>query len=88
MNWRRRRYRDDDRVGQHRAQQTGHRTLRRQQANPIVDARTLTAHRVTDEAFAAGRRAHGRYVALCGIDVLPASLTVAEVRYCRRCVAS
>jgi hypothetical protein len=85
VNWRVRQrpgYRD---AGKHRRADRGR---RRDHAIPIVDARTLTAHRVTDEAFAAGRRPEGRYVALCGLDVLPASLTVAEVRHCRGCVAS
>lgn len=81
MSWLQRRgdYRD---AGRHR------RGTRRRRCLPLVDAHTLMAHYLTDEAFAAGRLAAGRYVALCGRDVLPASLTVAEVEYCRRCVAS
>jgi hypothetical protein len=42
---------------------------------------------LTDEAFAAGRR-DGRYLALCGVDVLPAPLTAAEAHHCSGCVAS
>lgn len=82
MSWLQRRgdYRD---AGKHRRRERRHRT-----AIPLVDAHTLTAHYLTDEALAAGRRGAGRYVALCGLDVLPASLTVAEVDHCRRCVAS
>jgi hypothetical protein len=51
----------------------------------MVDARTLQAHLLTDEALAAGRRGEGRYVALCGVDVLPAALVTREARYCRLC---
>jgi hypothetical protein len=52
----------------------------------MVDARTLEAHLLTDEALAAGRRGEGRYTALCGVNVLPASLTAAERGYCTSCV--
>jgi hypothetical protein len=52
----------------------------------MVDARTRTAHLLTDEALAAGRRGEGRYTALCGVEVLPASLTVAERGHCTSCV--
>lgn len=49
------------------------------------DGPTGIAHSVTEEAFAAGRRAGGRYVAVCGAQVCPASLT-APVRYhCPAC---
>lgn len=40
----------------------------------ITDRCTGVAHRVTDDAFAEGKRAGGSYVALCGAQVLPASL--------------
>lgn len=54
----------------------------------LVDARTHEAHLLTPDALAAGRRKpKGRYIALCGADVLPASLTVAERGYCRSCTA-
>lgn len=43
-----------------------------------------TAHLVTDDAMAAGRRA-GRYVAVCGSEVIAASLTTPESRHCRAC---
>jgi len=46
----------------------------RHRAVELVDARTLTAHLLTDAAIAAGQLAKGRYIALCGQDVLPASL--------------
>lgn len=51
----------------------------------MTDARTGTGHRVTDHAFAAGRRAGGRYVAVCGLPVLPASLTAPARGHCPRC---
>lgn len=82
MSWLQRR-RDYRGAGKHRRRERRHRIT-----IPLVDAHTLMAHYLTDEAFAAGRLAAGRYVALCGRDVLPASLTVAEVDHCRRCVAS
>ncbi|MBV9164024.1 MAG: hypothetical protein JO281_21320 [Pseudonocardiales bacterium] len=51
----------------------------------FADGPTGIAHRVTDAAFAAGRHAGGRYVALCGAQVLPTSLT-APARYsCPAC---
>jgi hypothetical protein len=81
VSWLQRRgdYRD---AGRHR------RASRRPRTVEMVDARTLQAHFLTDEALDAGRRGAGRYVALCGRDVLPASLTVAQARYCTGCVAS
>lgn len=57
-------------------------------AVPVTDARTGTAHLVTDEAMAAGRRAGGRYSAGCGIEVLPASLTAPELRSSPGCVTA
>lgn len=52
----------------------------------ITDARTRRAHLVTDAAVAAGRRADaGRYVSVCGVVVLAASLTTPESSYCASC---
>lgn len=51
----------------------------------LVDSSTDIAHRVTDEAFAAGRRDGGRYRALCGVLVLPASLTAPGRGHCPAC---
>lgn len=51
----------------------------------MTDGRTGTGHHVTDQAFAAGRRAGGRYVAVCGLPVLPASLTTPARGHCPRC---
>jgi hypothetical protein len=62
------------------------RARRRDHVTPIVEARALTAHFLTDEAFAADRL-DGRCVALCGADVLPPPPTVAEAHHCSGCVA-
>lgn len=53
----------------------------------LTDVHTGAAHLVTDEAMVAGRRAGGHYAAVCGVDVLPASLTAPERRSCRHCAA-
>ncbi|MGH3867699.1 MAG: hypothetical protein ACRDQ4_16495 [Pseudonocardiaceae bacterium] len=54
----------------------------------FADGPTGIAHRVTAEAFAAGRRAGGRYVALCGAQVLPTSLTAPARFHCPACERS
>jgi hypothetical protein len=51
----------------------------------LVDRCTEVAHRVTDEAFAAGRRDGGHYQATCGAEVLPASLTAPARSHCPAC---
>jgi hypothetical protein len=51
----------------------------------FADGPTGIAHRVTEEAFAAGRRAGGCYVALCGAQVLPARLTAPARFHCPAC---
>lgn len=50
----------------------------------MTDANTRDAHLITDQAFAAGRHS-GRYHAICGADVLAASLTTAERGHCEGC---
>lgn len=52
----------------------------------VVDARTLTVHLLTAEALAAGRHPTGRYIALCGQDVVPVSLAEIEPSPCPACV--
>jgi hypothetical protein len=59
----------------------------RHRAIEVVDARTLTAHFLTMDALAAGRLPKSRYIALCGQDVLPASLTEAGRSRCPSCVS-
>jgi hypothetical protein len=51
----------------------------------LVDSRTEVAHRVADEAFAASRRDRGCYRAVCGVLVLPASLTAPARGHCPAC---
>lgn len=63
------------------------RTTRRRRYVGVVDARTLVEHLLTDDALSAGRRPQGRYIALCGVTVLPANLTVGERDRCRSCAA-
>ncbi|MGH3889817.1 MAG: hypothetical protein ACRDSZ_25180 [Pseudonocardiaceae bacterium] len=61
-------------------------TTGRPAAIEMVDARTLAAHLVADEAVAVGRqRGKGRYFALCGVEVLAASLTEPPQRPCHSC---
>ena len=51
----------------------------------FADGPTGIAHRVAAEAFAAGLRAGGRYVALCGAQVLPERLTAPARFHCPVC---
>lgn len=51
----------------------------------FTDGPTGIEHRVTDDAFAVGRRAGGRYIALCGAQVVPASLTAPARSHCPTC---
>lgn len=51
----------------------------------MTDAHTYRAHLVTDAAAAAGRAHGGRYISVCGMDLLPASLATPETSYCRSC---
>jgi hypothetical protein len=55
-----------------------HRSIR------IVDARTSMEHLITDESAAAHRHA-GRYLAVCGAQVLAASLTAPQRSRCPVC---
>jgi hypothetical protein len=50
----------------------------------ITDAHTRVEHLITDESAMAHRRS-GRYLALCGVQVLAASLTAPGRDQCRRC---
>ncbi len=51
----------------------------------FADGPTGIAHRVTAAAFAASRRTGGRYVALCGAQVLPERLTAPARFHCPAC---
>jgi hypothetical protein len=62
-------------------------TAPRRRAVEVIDAQTFTAHFLTIDALAAGRHPRGRYIALCGQDVLPASLTEPGNGRCSSCVS-
>ncbi|MGH3938800.1 MAG: hypothetical protein ACRDTG_09200 [Pseudonocardiaceae bacterium] len=51
----------------------------------MVDARTLTEHLIDLDILVASR-SRGSYVALCGGEVLAASMTTEERRFCRACI--
>ncbi|MGH3864541.1 MAG: hypothetical protein ACRDQ4_00100 [Pseudonocardiaceae bacterium] len=51
----------------------------------FADGPTGIAHCVTADAFAAGHGAGGRYVALCGAQVRPLSLTTPARYHCPAC---
>lgn len=50
-----------------------------------TDGSTGIAHRITAETFSAGHRAREPYIALCGVEVLPARLTVPARYHCPVC---
>ncbi|HEV7451454.1 MAG TPA: hypothetical protein VGO16_08710, partial [Pseudonocardiaceae bacterium] len=50
-----------------------------------VDLRTRITHLLTPDAAAAGRAGGGRYLAVCGADVIPASITDPGNGYCQSC---
>lgn len=51
----------------------------------MVDNRSLLIHRMTPGAAAEGLRPQGRYIALCGEEVIPASLTEPGRHPCQPC---
>ncbi|MFN2495126.1 MAG: hypothetical protein ABR608_04355 [Pseudonocardiaceae bacterium] len=53
----------------------------------VVDTRTRLSHLVAFETAALHRRS-GRYPALCGRDVLSASLTTAPIGDCEDCAVA
>lgn len=59
-------------------------TLRRRSFVAMVDVRSLLVHLMTPDAAAEGLR--GRYIALCGADVIPASFTEPGQGRCEPCV--
>jgi hypothetical protein len=63
----------------------GHQTQQRRTIATVelVDVNG-TAHRVTVDAATDGLP-RGRYIAVCGGDVLPAALVTREARHCRLC---
>ncbi|MGH3942596.1 MAG: hypothetical protein ACRDTG_29035 [Pseudonocardiaceae bacterium] len=51
----------------------------------MVDAVTLTEHLIDLDVIAANRSL-GRYTALCSVEVLAASMTTEERRFCKACI--
>ena len=51
----------------------------------MVDAQTLTEHLIDLDTVTAVRH-QGRYIALCGTEVLAASMTTEERDFCRDCI--
>ncbi|MGH3913439.1 MAG: hypothetical protein ACRDTC_08515 [Pseudonocardiaceae bacterium] len=51
----------------------------------MVDSRTLIEHLIDLDTLAVARQV-GRYTALCGVEVLAASLTTEERGFCRECL--
>jgi hypothetical protein len=57
-----------------------------QRAIDMTDGPTGVTHRITDDGLAAVYRAEGRYPAMCGAVVQPASLTDPGRSRCTSCV--
>lgn len=75
-------------TGKHRldGRRTRRHVITKRRTVEMVDVRTGQAHFLSDAAVAAGRRGGGRYFALCGAEVVPASITAGPERgYCRSC---
>ncbi|MGH3775775.1 MAG: hypothetical protein ACRDRR_08560 [Pseudonocardiaceae bacterium] len=70
-------------AGKHRL---GH-VITKRRTTEVVDV-SGEAHLFTADALTAGRGAKGRYVALCGVEVLPAAMVAGPDRYCRTCAAA
>jgi len=51
----------------------------------MVDAQTLTEHLIDLDIIVADR-SRGRYTALCGAEVLAASMATQEERFCEECI--
>ena len=56
-------------------------------ATELVDAHTGQAHLLTEDAVAAGQLPKGRYIAICGQEVLPVALPEPESGYYPSCFA-
>lgn len=54
-------------------------------AQTMVDSSTLTEHLIDLDIITAARQ-HGRYIALCGAEVLAASMSTEERGYCQDCL--
>lgn len=73
--------------GKHSLKRKKAERAQRRRTAEVVDARTLQSHLLTPDALAAGLSAAGRYIALCGEDVVPASLTEPGNGRCSSCVS-
>ncbi len=51
----------------------------------VTDGLTRVTHRVSSEAMSEGRRTGGRYQAVCGVQLWPASLTEPGRGRCPAC---
>ncbi|MGH3939847.1 MAG: hypothetical protein ACRDTG_14700 [Pseudonocardiaceae bacterium] len=51
----------------------------------MVDAQTLIEHLIDLHGIAESRH-QGRYIALCGVGVLAASMATEERDFCRKCL--
>ncbi|MGH3889373.1 MAG: hypothetical protein ACRDSZ_22955, partial [Pseudonocardiaceae bacterium] len=54
----------------------------------MVDINSLLIHLMTPDAAAAGRRPQGHYIAACGADFIPASLTEPGHGRCQPCLSA
>jgi hypothetical protein len=86
VRWLRRQREHDSAGGRHRRQPAHTRIPAQRGPRPvgITDARTHVEHLMTDEAVAAHRHS-GRYLALCGAQVLAASLAEPRRSRCQPC---
>lgn len=73
-------------MGRHNATSRRMRQIQGGRTVEVVDARTHTAHHLTDDAYAEGMRAKGHYYAVCGREVLPAALVAPPGQTCRSCI--
>lgn len=70
-------------MGRHRARQA--RRVVRGRVVEMVDCRTGQEHLLTPDAAAAGYPAEGKYIAICGWEVLPGSLVTPPKGRCDPC---
>jgi hypothetical protein len=78
-------------LGQHCASTGKHRKQgaeRRRRTVEMVDARTFVTHRLTLDAHEAGMLPAGRYMAMCGREILPAVMADSGSKLCRVCTPS
>jgi hypothetical protein len=74
-------------TGKHRLKSRRVQRTKQHRTVEVVDARTLTTHFLTLDVLTAGRLPKGRYIALCGQDVLPVSIVESGRNRCSFCVS-